>query len=185
MPYVVDSVWGISCCITPTCRNRIRPKSEKLAAPGPMKGSRTRRVCTLGMLLVIERGYSQRSAGWGWLIAVSPLCSHALFFQALNSGPQPASNCFFDLVLITAAVKGIQRFTGSGYVERNVAAGNHFGAALGWHQVHQNTITARTRILFGIVVHTGERILENILRPPRRPRRTPIATIFEELKFKF
>src|SRR2546430_14494173 len=25
---------------------------------------------SLGMLLVIERGYTQRSAGWGWLIAV-------------------------------------------------------------------------------------------------------------------
>src|SRR6266568_6092744 len=183
MPHTVDSAWRISCWIIRVCRNRIRPKSEKLAAPGPMKGSWTRRVCTLGMLFVIERGYSQRSAGWGWLIAVSPLCSHALFFQALNSGPQPASNCFFDLVLITAAVKGIQRFTGSGYVERNVAAGNLFGAALGRHQLHQNTITARTGILFGIVVHAGERIFENILRPPGRPRRTPIASVLEELKF--
>jgi len=54
MPYVVDSVWGISCCITPTCRNRIRPKSEELATPGPVKGSQTRRVCTLGMLFLIE-----------------------------------------------------------------------------------------------------------------------------------
>ena len=134
---------------------------------------------------MIERGYTQRSAGWGWLIAVSPLCGHALFFQVLNSGPQPASNCFFDLVLITAVVKGIQRFTGSGYVERNVAAGDLFGAAFGRHQLHQNTITARTGILFGIVVHASKGVFEDILRSPGRPRPMPIASVFEEFEFKF
>jgi hypothetical protein len=65
-----------------------------------------------------------------------------------------------------------------------VAAGNLLGAVLGWHQLHQYTITARTGILFGIVVHASERVFENILRPPRSSRRTPIASIFEELKFE-
>ena len=63
-------------------------------------------------------GSSQRFAAWGRLFALSSLNSHSFFFQAPYRGPQPASNCFFDLVLIAAAVKGIQRFTGSGYVER-------------------------------------------------------------------
>src|SRR6266704_5916632 len=148
-----------------------------------MKGSRTRRVCTLGMLLLVQRGSSQRSAAGGRLLAVSLSSSCPLFFQALNSSPQPASNCLFDLVLITVLVERIQRLTG--YVEGNVAAGNLFGAALGRHQLHQNTITARTGILFGIVVHAGERIFENILRPPGRPLRTPIAALFQEFKLKF
>jgi hypothetical protein len=85
--------------------------------------------------------------------------------------------------LVAVPVEGIQGFPG--YVERNVAAGNPFGAALGWHQLHQYTITARTGIFFGIVVHASDRVFENILRPPRNSGRTPIASIFEELKFKF
>src|SRR6202049_3649042 len=133
-----------------------------------MKGSGTRRVCTLRMLLLIQRGPSWRSARWGRLLVVVPLNSNPCFFQALNSGPQPASNCFFDVLLIAVAVKGIQRFTG--YVEWNMAAGNLFGAALWWHQVHQNTITARTVVFFGIVVHAGERIFENILRDRKSTR---------------
>src|SRR6266700_1296868 len=182
MSYPMDSAWQISCWITPSCRNRIRPKSEELAAPGPMKSCRTRRVCTLGMLLLVQRSSSQRSATGGWLFAVSLSSSCPLFFQTLNSCPKPASNCFFGLVLIAVPIQRIQRLTG--YVERNVAAGNIFRVALGRHQLHQNTITARTGILVGIVVHAGERIFENILRPPRRPRRTPIASVLEELKFK-
>jgi hypothetical protein len=85
------------------------------------------------MLLLIEGGSSQHFTAWGSLFALSSLNSYSFFFQAPYRGPQPASNCFFDLVLIAAAVKGIQRFTGSGYVERNMAARNLFGAALGWH----------------------------------------------------
>src|SRR4029077_5208129 len=148
-----------------------------------MKGGRTRRVRTLPMLLMVKRRSTQRFLTWSWLFAVSLSSSHPFFFQTLNGGPQPASNGFFDLVLISVAVEGIQRLTGN--VERNVTAGNLFGTALGWHQLHQNTITARTGILFGIVVHAGERIFENVLRPPRRPRRAPIASVFEKLKFNF
>src|SRR5215813_10399088 len=66
-----------------------------------------------------------------------------------------------------------------------MTAGNLFGATLGWHQLHKNTITARAKIVFGIVVHASERVFENILRPPRSSRRTPITSILEELEFKF
>ncbi len=89
MPHTMDSARRISCGITLTCRNWIRPKSEELPTSCPIKGRRARWVCTLGMLLLIERGSSHRFAAWGRLFAVSTLCSHALFFQALNRGPQP------------------------------------------------------------------------------------------------
>src|ERR1700719_420160 len=148
-----------------------------------MKGSGTRRVCTLGMLLLIQRGSSHRSAAGGRLFAVSLSSRCPFFFETLNSGPQPGSNRLFGLLLVAIPVEGIQVLPGC--VERNVAAGKPLGAALGLHQLHQYTITARTGILCGIVVHASERVLENILRPPRRPWRTPIAPIFEELKFKF
>src|SRR2546430_14125975 len=151
MPYAVDSAWQISCWITPSCRNRIGPKSEELAAPGPMEGSGAGRVCTLRMLLLVQRGSSQRS-GAGFAVSLSRRCP--FFFQTLNSGPQPGSNRFFGLLLVAVPVEGIQSLPRC--VERNVAAGNLFGAALRGHQVHQNTITARTWILFGIVVHAGE-----------------------------
>jgi hypothetical protein len=114
------------------------------------------------MLLLIEGGSSQHFAAGGDLFALRSWNSDSFFFQSPYRGPQPASNCFFDLVLIAAAVKGIQRFTGSGYVERNVAAGNLFGAALGRHELHQNAISARTGIFSGIVVHASERIFEYV-----------------------
>src|SRR2546429_5665388 len=119
-----------------------------------MKGRRTRRVCTLGMLLLVQRSSFRRSAAEGRLFAVSPSSRCPFFFQTLNSGPQPGSNRFFGLLLVAVPVEGIQSLPRC--VERNVAAGNLFGAALGGHQLHQNTITALTWILFGIVVHAGE-----------------------------
>src|SRR5229473_320538 len=106
-----------------------------------MKGSRTRRVCTLWMLLLVQRSSSQRSAAGRRLLAASSLSSCSFFFQTLNRGAQPVSNILFDLVSITVSVERIQRLTG--YIERNVAAGNLFGAALRRHQLHQNTTTAR------------------------------------------
>src|SRR5207302_3718519 len=107
------------------------PKSEEFAAPGPMKCSRTRRVCTLGMLLLVQRGSSQRSTVDGRVFALG-LSSHCpFFFQTLNSGLQPGSNRFFSLLLVAVPVQGIQCLPQC--VERNVTAGNLFGAALRWH----------------------------------------------------
>src|SRR5260370_29456135 len=183
MPYAMDSARRFSCWIIPVRWNRIGPKPEELAAARPMKGSRTRRVCALGMLLLVQRGSPYRSAVGERLPAVSLPSRCPFFFQTLNGCPQPASNRFFGLLLVAAPVDGIQRLTEN--VEWNVTAGNLFGTALRWYQLHQNTIAARTWILFGIVVHASERVFENILRPPRSSRRTPIASILEELKFKF
>src|SRR5713101_9185596 len=154
MSYPMNSARGISCWINLISWNRIGPKPEELAATGPMKGSRTRRVCTLGMLLLVQRSSPHRSAAGGRLFAVSLSSRCPFFFQTLNSGPQPGSNRFFGLLLVAVPVEGVQGLPRC--VERNVAAGNLFGAALGGHQLHQNTITARTWILFGIVVHAGE-----------------------------
>jgi hypothetical protein len=95
---------------------------------------------------------------------------------------QPVSDCFLDLSLGAVLVEGSQTLTE--YVERYVPARNLFGALFGWDQMHQNTVAARTRILFRIEVHAGERIFENVLRPPRRSRRAAIASIFQELEFK-
>ncbi len=122
MSYPMDSAWQISCWITPSCRNRIGPKSEELAAPGPMEGSGAGRVCTLGMLLLVQRSSSQRSAAGGRVFAVSSSSRCPFFFQTLNSGPQPGSNRFFGLLLVAVPVEGIQSLPRC--VERNVAAGN-------------------------------------------------------------
>jgi hypothetical protein len=132
---------------------------------------------------MVKRRSTRRLSAWSWLFAVSLSSSQPFFFETSNNGPKPTSNYFFDLFLIAVAVKRIKRFTR--YVQGNVAAGNLFGAAPSRHQLHQYTITARTGIFFGIVVHASGRDFEDILRPPRSSRRTPIAPIFEELKFTF
>src|SRR5439155_26292770 len=100
MPYAVDSAWQISCWITPSCRNRIGPKSEELAAPGPMEGSGAGRVCTLGMLLLVQMASPQCSAAGGRAFALSLSGRCLLFVQRLNSGPQPGSNGFFGLSVV-------------------------------------------------------------------------------------
>src|ERR1700740_1603587 len=183
MSYAMDSAWRISSWITPSCRNWIGPKSEELAAAGPMKGRWTRRVCTLRMLFLIQRSAFQVLAARRGLSIASGSKSQPLFFQYPDRILEPRSHRFFNFCLIAVAIERIQRFTR--IIQWNVAAGNLLRASLRWHQVHQNARTARTGILLRIVVHASERVFENILRPPRSSRRTPITSVFEELKFKF
>ena len=102
---VVDSAWRLGCRITLTRRRRIRPKSEKLAASGPMKGSRARRVRTLGMVLLIERRSSQRFSGWCLFFAKGALCNLALKFKAPNGRPQPVAENLFDLTLFAVPIQ--------------------------------------------------------------------------------
>src|SRR5712692_2849769 len=147
-----------------------------------MKDSRTCGIRTFGMLTLIKRSSPDSSAAGGSPLVLSLQSSHAFLLEALNGGLKPLPHCFFDLLLVAIPVKGIQVFTE--HIEGNVAAGNLFGALLGRDQVHQNTITARSRILFRIEVRAGERVFENILRAPRRSRRATIASIFQELEFK-
>ena len=147
-----------------------------------MKRSWAPWVRALRMLLGVERRPPQSPAALRRLFVVSVSRRCSFIFQAMNRGPQPASDPLFGLDLIAMPIERIQCLTGG--VERNVTAGNLFGAVFGWHELHQNTITTGTGILFGIVVHTSERIFENELRSPGHSRRSPIAAIFEELKFK-
>src|SRR6266849_2918040 len=182
MSYAVDSAWRISCWITPISWNRLGPESKELAAAGPMKGSRTRRVCTLRMLFLIERSALQVLTTRRGLFIVSRSKSQPLFFQHPNRRLQPLFHRFFNFCLIAVAIERVQRF--SGIVQWNMAAGNLLRARLGRHQVHQNAGTARTRILFRIKIHASKGILENVLRPPRSLRRAAIAAVFQKLEFK-
>src|SRR2546425_10804480 len=116
------------------------PEPEEFAAPGPMKGSRTAGFGTLGMLLLVQRCSSHRSAAGGRLFAASLSSRCPFFFQTLNSGPQPRSNRFFSLLLVAVPVEGIQG--PPRWVERNIAAGELFRAAVGWHQLHTYTGTS-------------------------------------------
>src|SRR5207237_5372216 len=93
-----------------------------------MKGRRTRRVCTLGMLLLVQRSSFRRSAAEGRLFAVSPSSRCPFFFQTLNSGPQPGSNRLFSLSLVAVPVEGIQVLPRC--VEPTVPAGNLLGAGV-------------------------------------------------------
>src|SRR5207247_10752246 len=133
MPYAVDSAWQISCWITPSCRNRIGPKSEELAAPGPMEGSGAGRVCTLRMLLLVQRGSSQRSGAGGRVFAVSLSRHCPFFFQTLNSGPKPSSNRFFGLLLVSVPVEANQRRAPCS--ERSLIMMNPIGPDFGEMQV--------------------------------------------------
>ena len=128
---MVDSAWRLGCRITLTRQRRIRPKSEKLAASGPVKGSRTRRVRALGMLLLIERRSCQRFSGWCLFFARGALCSLALMFKALNGSPQPVPKNLFDLALFAVPIQGVQRFTR--FIEWNVAAGDFCRTEFRWH----------------------------------------------------
>src|SRR6266852_6014697 len=122
MPYAVDSAWGISCWITPISWNRLGPESKELAAAGPMKCSRTRRVCTLGMLFLIERSALQVLTTRRGLFIVSRSKSQPLFFQYPNRRLQPLFRRFFNFCLIAVAIERIQRF--SGVVQWNMEEGN-------------------------------------------------------------
>src|SRR5438552_16056417 len=104
MSYPMDSAWQISCWITPSCRNRIGPKSEELAAPGAMETSRAGRVCTLGMLLLVQRGTSQRSAAGGRVfdVGVSSCCPFVC--QCLTSRPQPGCIRLCGLLLFSGSL---------------------------------------------------------------------------------
>src|SRR5215831_3760180 len=106
-----------------------------------------------------------------------------LFLETFNRGPQPVFDRFFDLLLIAMTVEGVECLMGC--IERNVPAGNLFRAAIGWHKVHENTITAWTGTLSGIVVHAGKGVFENVLRSPGCLGRTPIASLLEKFEFKF
>src|SRR5437588_6706726 len=122
MSYAMDSARRIGCSIIAISWNRIGPKSEELAASSPMKGRRTRRVCTLGMLLLVQRGSSQSSAGRRWLSAGGPFCSHAVLLKPLNRGTQPVAKDVFDLALFAVPIQRVQRFTR--FIEWNVATGD-------------------------------------------------------------
>jgi hypothetical protein len=113
----------------------------------------------------------------------APSNSHPLFFQIPNGCFEPRHNLLFDLALLVIAIQRVQRLTRC--IERNVPARDFRRAKLRWYQINKNTITARNTIFFGIVVHARRRVLENKLRPPRRPWRTFIPSIFEEYEFKF
>src|SRR6267154_1365884 len=106
MPNAVDFSWPIVCRATAGCGIGIRPKPEELASSGPMKGGRTRRVCTLRMLFGVERRPSQLGP------IVSRLNSQPLLFQSSNCSSQPGSDGVFDLALRAVEVKRIQRPTG-------------------------------------------------------------------------
>src|SRR5260370_17352133 len=112
----------------------IRPKSEELAASGPMKGGRTGGVCALRMLSGVERCSSQT----GPILRRSN--SHPLPLQSGNRSSQPGSDGVFDLALAAVTVQGIQRLTG--LIERNVATRRFCGAVNGCNQVDQDTIRA-------------------------------------------
>src|SRR6266581_7358459 len=119
---------------------------------------------------------------WERLFVAILLHSRPPFFQALNRCAQPASDRLFDLVLVGGTIHGIQRL--SGCVQRDVTAGDSLGAVLGWHQLHQDAITARAGGFLGIVIHAGRRILENKLWPPGGPRRMPVCALLQEFELK-
>jgi hypothetical protein len=80
---------------------------------------------------LIERASFDRFAAWGPMLVAICSNSQPLFFQAVNRGPQPTPDHFFDLTLIAVPIEGIQRFTGC--VEWDVATGDFRGAEFGWH----------------------------------------------------
>src|ERR1700686_1932891 len=124
MAYAVDSAGRIRRCAILVCCNRIGAKAEELAAAGPMKLRRTRRVCAFRMLPLIERRSLQRSNACCRMRIGNPGNRGPQFFQALNDGSQPVSDGLFGLAGVAVAVERIQRFSRG--VERNVAAG-YFG----------------------------------------------------------
>ena len=111
VPYAVDSSWRNCRWIIQRCRSSIGSKSEKLATARPMKGCRTRGVRTLRVTALIERTSFDGFAAWGPMLVAICSNSQPLFLQALNSGPQPTSDHFFDLTLIAVSIEGIQRLT--------------------------------------------------------------------------
>jgi hypothetical protein len=110
MLYVVASGWRVRWNVRAR-RFLIATKSEELAASKPMKSGRTSRVCALGLKALIQRGSSHRVAAGGQLFAAIATNSSPLFFQPLNSGPQPLSNFVLDFVLILIPIEGIQRLS--------------------------------------------------------------------------
>jgi hypothetical protein len=66
--------------------------------PPPVQRCRTRRLCKLRMVLLVETRPSQCFVAWGRLLLLIPSNSCLLFFQTSNNGPKPGSDRIFDLV---------------------------------------------------------------------------------------
>jgi hypothetical protein len=134
------------------------------------------------MKALIQRSSFHRFATGRGRFGVIPLKSLPLVFQSLDGLPQPVSRCFFNLVLIAIPIQRIQSL--SRRAERDVPAGNLFRAELGWHQLHQDAIAARSGVLLAIIVHAGGGILEDKLGSPGLPGGTPISALLQEFELK-
>jgi hypothetical protein len=105
----------------------------------------------------------------------------SLFFQLPNRGPQPATHCLFNLLLIAVSIERVQCL--SQRVEGNMLARELLRAALGWHQLYQNAIGTGVWGFFAVVVYARRGVFENKARSPGFPVGTSISALFEEIEF--
>ena len=87
----------------------IAAEAKEFPASGPMKGYRTRRVSTLRMKSVIQRGARQGFAREKRLVFLVVKLGDALTFQLVDGCSQPVADSFFNMTLIAVAIKGIER----------------------------------------------------------------------------
>jgi len=107
--------------------------------------------------------------------------SRSLFFQPLDSDPEPLPECRLQLLLRSRPVERIDR--SSTIVQLNVAAGNISIAKILWCQLCKQAIAARLGRLRRIKIQAARRILKYKLRPPWRSRGVAISAFFQKIQF--
>src|SRR6516162_4895289 len=147
--------------------------------PNPSRESRSRHSSPLISLISILCAPS-RLVEFSYGVDVSSLSS--LRLDLLNGATQPVPHRILDFLLRTALVKAFECFPF--FRERDVATRNLRSALVGWNQLHQNALFARRGVLPRVIIHTARRIFEGQVLSPRFPRRTAIATLFEDLQFE-
>ena len=109
------------------------------------------------------------------------LASCFLFFQSLNSAPEPLPECRFQLPLRSRPVERVDR--SSTVIQRNIAARNISIAGIFRCQLREQAIAARFGRLRWIKIQAARRVLEYELRPPRRSRGVAISAFFQKIQF--
>src|SRR5579864_622837 len=105
-----------------------------------------------------------------------------LFFDGRNGLAQPISKYLLDFQLVAVAAERYQRVAFR--IEGDKPAGNLFGPKLWRHELKQNALAARDRMLLGIIIGATGRILEYQRLPPGLAWRSAISAFFQENQFR-
>jgi hypothetical protein len=103
-------------------------------------------------------------------------------FNPADLGSQPSAEGFLHPELVTTPIKIIQSF--SLFRQRNKSAWGIAALLRLRNEVNHPAFAAGMRLVRLAEVQTAGRILQYLRFPPRGMRRTPVTSVFQELKLE-